>query len=48
MTREERIDYLIESIWEIEGATVGPAFFEDYTDERLEKEIEWYDYLLDK
>jgi hypothetical protein len=48
LTREEKIKFLIDSIWHIEGATVGPAYFESYTDEELEKEVNWYDYLWGK
>ncbi|WP_345817295.1 hypothetical protein AAYR26_00340 (plasmid) [Bacillus licheniformis] len=48
MSREEKIDWIIEAIWNIEGATVGRAYFDNYTNEELDEEIDWYDYLLDK
>lgn len=48
MSREEKIKFLIDSIWNIEEATVGPGYFESYTDGELDKEIKWYEYLLEK
>jgi hypothetical protein len=48
MTREEKITFLIWAVEEIEGVKLEPDYFNDYTDESLDKEVEWLDYLLDK
>jgi hypothetical protein len=48
MTRDEKIQFIIEAIDAVEGAIVAPPYFESYTDEQLDKEVLWYDYLLDK
>lgn len=48
MTRDEKITFIIDCIWEIEEAAVGASYFEDYTDEQLDKEVIWYEYLLTK
>jgi hypothetical protein len=48
MTRDEKIFLLIDWIEFIEGAIVPPSYFKDYTDEEIDKELEWYDYLMDK
>ena len=48
MNREEKIKFIIDCIWEIEEAAVGSAYFEDYSDEQLDKEVVWYEYLLTK
>lgn len=48
MTREEKIKLLILLIDEVEGAIVAAPYFESYTDEQLDKEVNWYEYLLEK
>ena len=48
MTRDEKIKFIIEAIDEVEGAIVAPPYFESYTDDELDKEVLWYDYLLGK
>lgn len=48
MSREEKIQFIIDSIWELEGATVGRAYFEDYTDKQIEERYEWHEYLWTK
>jgi hypothetical protein len=48
MTRDERIQFLIKAIDEIEDAIVSSGYFESYTDEQLEKEVKWYEYLYTK
>jgi hypothetical protein len=48
MSREEKITFLVQCIWDIEEAVVGPAYFESYTDEQLDKEVVWCEYLLTK
>lgn len=48
LSREEKIKLLIQLIDEVEGAIVAASYFENYTDEQLDKEIHWYDYLSEK
>ncbi|WP_324658942.1 hypothetical protein [Bacillus cereus] len=48
MTREEKVKYLIELIDQVEGVQVAPDHFINMSDEQLEEEIEWYDYLMTK
>lgn len=48
MTREEKIDFLIQAIAHLEGAVLMPEYFMVYSDKQLDIEVEWYDYLLDK
>lgn len=48
MTREEKIKFIVEAIEEVEGVKVCPDHYEQYSDEQLEEEAEWYDYLLTK
>lgn len=48
MTREEKIAFIIQGIWDIEEAVVAPPYFESYTDEDLDKAVVWYDYLYTK
>lgn len=49
--RNERLDkitFIIESIWEMENATVPVSYFDEWTDEQIDKEVERYDYLWTK
>lgn len=48
MSREKMIELLIEFIEAVEGVKVYPSEFKDYTDKELEKDLDWYDYLMDK
>jgi len=48
MTREEKVKFLVEAIEEVEGVKVSPEHFAEYSDEQLEEEVEWFDYLLTK
>ncbi|WP_179885469.1 hypothetical protein [Bacillus cereus] len=48
MSREEKVKCLIELIDQVEGVKVAPDHFVDMSDEQLEEEIEWYDYLMTK
>jgi hypothetical protein len=48
MSRDQKIDFIIRAIDAIEGAMILPDHFESHTDEQLDKEVEWYDYLLGK
>jgi hypothetical protein len=48
VTREQKITFLIRAAWDIEGAVVVPSYFDKYTDEELDKQVDFYDYLYDK
>jgi hypothetical protein len=48
MSREQKIQFIIDSIWHLEDATVGASYFEDYTDKEIDEEVEWYEYLWTK
>jgi hypothetical protein len=48
MTRKEKIIFLIKAIEEIEGVSLAPGYFEKYSDEQIDDEVEWLDYLLTK
>ncbi|TWM32235.1 hypothetical protein CHCC14819_0431 [Bacillus licheniformis] len=48
MTREMKINFIIDSMWHLEGVVVEAASFEDYTDEEIDNEVEWYEYLWTK
>lgn len=44
MTRKEKIDLIIEAIWDFEGQELDYNDFEQYSDEQIDKE---YNTLLD-
>lgn len=48
MTREEKITFIIRAVRQIEGVFLPRTFFEDHSEERLDKEVVWYEYLLMK
>lgn len=52
MSAEERkklVDFIVWATEVIEGVKVDPAHIDYmYDDEKLRKEADWYDYLLDK
>lgn len=48
MTREQKVQFIVDSIYQIEGALVPPAEFEEMTEDELSKEVEWYEYLWTK
>ena len=48
MNRTEKIKYLIAMIREVEGVLLDDDYFDDYSDARLDDEIDWIDYLLTK
>lgn len=48
MSRIEKVYWLIEAIYAVEEARVRAGHFDDMTDDELDAEMEWYDYLLDK
>lgn len=48
MNRDEKINYLIKMIDEIEGVDLEPEYFEEYTEAQIDDEIDWFDYLMTK
>lgn len=48
MTRNEKINFLIQAIEEIEGAVLEPEYFSKYSDEQIDDEVDWMEYLLTK
>ena len=48
MKRTEKIEFLINAIDEVEGVRLEPGYFSEYSDERLDDEIDWMEYLLTK
>lgn len=48
MTRSEKIKFLLMAVEAIEGVVLEPDYFEKYSEEQLDDEVEWLDYLLDK
>lgn len=48
MSREEKVKFLVEAIYYVEGVKVAPEYFAAMSDEQLDEEVEWYDYLMDK
>ncbi|NGY84922.1 hypothetical protein F6Y03_30855 [Bacillus megaterium] len=48
MTREQKISFIIKAIQEVEGVVVKSSEFEHMSDEEINEEADWYDYLLGK
>lgn len=48
MTREEKILFLINAIRNVEGVLLKAYYFQNYSEEQLDDEIEWMEYLLTK
>jgi hypothetical protein len=48
MSREEKISFLIGAIYEIEGVQVHHWQISGWSDEQIDKEVDFYDYLLTK
>jgi hypothetical protein len=48
MTKEEKIKFIVLAVEEIEGVKISPSIFKEYSNVQLDKEVEWYDYLLTK
>lgn len=48
MTRAEKIQFCVDSVYELEGERVPHEYFEKLNDEELDKEVEWFDYLWEK
>ena len=48
MTRQEKIDFLLWAVMEIEGVRLSRDYYDNYSDIAIEQECERLDYLLDK
>jgi hypothetical protein len=48
MTRDEKIQFMIEAIEFVEGIKVDSDYFEGWSDDKLEERVQWMDYLMDK
>ena len=46
MKRDEKILFLIQAIIDIEGVRLESNYFEDWSDEKIDDEVDWMDYLL--
>ena len=47
-TRAEKVSFIVQAIYDIEGEEVPPEHFENDTDEKLDELVGWYDYLYGK
>ena len=48
MKRDEKILFLIQTIIDIEGVRLESNYFEDWSDEKIDDEVDWMEYLLTK
>lgn len=48
MTREEKVNYLIELIEFVEGEDLSTEYFKEFSDEKLDSEIDMYEYVSEK
>lgn len=48
MSRGEKIEFILWAINEIEGVTLPKWQVAAWSNEQLDKEVEWCDYLLGK
>jgi len=48
LTREEKVNWLVQAVEMVEGVKVPGATFALMSDRQLDLEMQWYDYLLDK
>ena len=48
MTRDEKIQFIIKSVYEFEGEKISPDFFKDMTCDELDKEVAYMEYLWEK
>ena len=48
MKRDEKILFLIQAIIDIEGVRLESNYFEDWSDEKIDDEVDWMEYLLTK
>lgn len=48
MTRDEKIHFIIQAVIDVEGVRLEPEYFKYMSDEKIQDEVEWMDYLLSK
>lgn len=48
MSREQKIRFIIQGHLDIQDAVIPVSYFDKWTDEEIDKECDWVDYLLDK
>jgi hypothetical protein len=48
VSREQKIQFIVDSVWHLEGADADRAELEKLSDEELDSEVEWYEYLWTK
>lgn len=48
MTRYEKVRFCQQSVWEFEGVETSYDYWNTLTDEELDSQVEFYDYLWDK
>jgi hypothetical protein len=48
LTRDEKIHFIIESIKAFEDVTLAASHFENHTEQEIDKQVDWYDYLWEK
>jgi len=48
MDRFDKITHLQNLIIQVEGVFVKTEYFKDYEEEKIDKDIEFYEYVLDK
>lgn len=46
--RDHKINFCVESVFELEGVKVDREEFEKLSDDELESKVEWFDYLWSK
>lgn len=47
-TRGQKIQFILESIMEFEGAEANQEYYESLSDVELDKQVAWYEYLWTK
>ena len=48
MERQEKILFIIQAIEQIEGVRLQPEYFSEYSEEQIDDEVDWMEYLLTK
>ena len=46
--RERKIQFIIDSMWHLEDVQADIKGLLECTDEEIDKEVEWYEYLWTK
>jgi hypothetical protein len=47
MTREEKIKFVQEAVYNVEEVVISDGHFDEYTDEMLDDEVKFYKHILD-